>query len=313
VTAPAITVTFLGTGSGVPSLHRNLACVALQRQGELFLFDCGEAAQIQFRRAGLGFAPLVGIAVSHMHGDHVTGLLGLLMSLQMADREEVLELYGPPGLADYVEQSRQALRTHFAYSIALQEQGCAAVLRETASYRLLAAPLDHRVFCLGFRMEEFPRPGRFDVAVARARGVPPGPLFGQLQRGEAVTLANGEVVRPDDVLGPLRPGAVIAYCTDTRPSAASIELARGADLLIHEGTFDAGMAHEARRKGHSTVADAARIARDAGARQLVITHISPRYQDVGPLLAQARAIFPETRIARDLMSVEVHHRESAEG
>ncbi len=307
--APAFTITFLGTGSGVPSLERNLAAVAVQRQGELFLFDCGEAAQIQYRRAGLGFAPLSAIAISHMHGDHVTGLMGLLMSLQMADRAEPLDLFGPPGLGEYVRGCKRALQTQFGYRLNLREEGGLCLLRETATYSLHAAPLDHRVFCLGFRLEERPRPGRFDLTTARARGVPPGPLYGCLQRGETVTLADGTLVHASEVLGPPRPGAVLAYCTDTRPCDAAVQLARGADLLIYEGTFDATMTHEAHRKGHSTVADAAQVAAEAGVRQLVITHLSPRYQDVNPLLAQARAIFPNTRIARDLMRVEIHHRE----
>jgi ribonuclease Z len=312
VAAPALTVTFLGTGSGVPSLERSLACVAVQRQGELFLFDCGEAAQIQYRRAGLGFAPLTAIAVTHLHGDHVTGLMGLLMSLQMADRGEPLDLYGPPGLSEYVRCNRRALGTHFGYRLRLREEGAPAVFRETDAYRLLAAPLDHRGgTCLGFRLEERARPGRFNIDAARALGISEGPLFGRLQRGEPVTLADGTVVRPEQVLGPSRPGAVLAYCTDTRPCSAALELARGADLLIFEGTFEAGMREEAHRKGHSTVEDAARAACEAGARELVITHLSPRYQDVSELRAEARAIFPNTRIARDLAQFEVHHRESS--
>lgn len=310
MSAPALTVTFLGTGSGVPSLDRNLSCVAVQRQGELFLLDCGEAAQIQYRRAGLGFAPLAAIAITHLHGDHITGLMGLLMSLQMAGRKEPLDVYGPPGLGEYIRCNRRALQTHFGYRVNLREEPGAAVFRETPEYRLRAAPLDHGQLCLGFRLEEFPRPGRFDLEAARALGVPAGPLFGRLQRGEPVTLPSGAAVTPDQVLGAPRPGAVLVFCTDTRPCAAAVELARGADLLIFEGTFDATMSAEAHRKGHSTVADAARIALAAGVRQLIITHLSPRYTEVGPLLAQAREIFPNTRIARDLARFEVFHRET---
>jgi ribonuclease Z len=309
VTAPALSITFLGTGGGVPSLERNLPCVAVQRQGELFLFDCGEAAQIQYRRAGLGFAPLTAIAVSHMHGDHVTGLLGLLMSLQMADRAEPLDLYGPPGLGEYLRANVKALRTRFDYAIRLREEAGAAVFRATPAYRLTAAPLDHRGLCLGFRLEETARPGRFDVEAARGLGVPEGPLFGLLQRGETVELPDGRTIRPEMVVGAARPGAVVAYCTDTRPCPAAVELARDADLLIHEGTFEAEMEVEAHHKGHSTVVDAARIARDAGVRELVITHLSPRYGNPDFLLEQARAVFPATRIARDLAHFEVFHRE----
>lgn len=309
VSAPALEITFLGTGSGAPSLERNLACVAVQRGGELFLFDCGEGAQIQYRRAGLGFAPLTAIAISHLHGDHVTGLMGLLMSLQLADRTEPLDLYGPPGLGEYVRCNRRALHTHFGYPLHLREEGGPAVFRETPAYRLIAAPLDHRLFCLGFRLEEFSRPGRFNLDEARRLGVPEGPLFGRLQRGEPVSLPDGRIVAPEQVLGPTRRGVTFVYATDTRPCAPAVELARGADLLVYEGTFDARVGDEAHRKGHSTVADAARVAREAGVRELVITHLSPRYTDVSPLLAQARAIFPNTRIARDLFRVEVPYRE----
>ena len=309
MSAPALTVTFLGTGSGVPSLERNLSCVAIQRQGELFLFDCGEAAQIQYRRAGLGFAPLTAIAISHLHGDHITGLMGLLMSLQMADRTEPLDVYGPPGLGEYIRCNRRALQTHFGYRINLREEPGEALFRETPEYRVRSAPLDHGQLCLGFRLEELPRPGRFHLETARELGVPAGPLFGKLQRGEAVTLPDGREIQPEQVLGPPRPGVVLTFCTDTRPCETAVRLAEGSDLLIYEGTFDAEMGAEAHKKGHSTVADAARIAKAAEVRQLVITHLSPRYTDVSTLLAQAREIFPNTRIARDLARFEVFHRE----
>jgi ribonuclease Z len=231
------------------------------------------------------------------------------MSLQMADRTEPLDVFGPPGLGEYIRCNRRALQTHFGYRINLREEPAAAVFRETDEYRLRSAPLDHGQLCLGFRLEEFDRPGRFHLETARSLGVPEGPLFGKLQRGETVTLPDGREITPDQVLGKPRPGAILAFCTDTRPCEAAVELAAGADLLIYEGTFEAGMRAEARRKGHSTVADAAHIAREAGVRQLVITHLSPRYTDVSPLLAQAREIFPNTRIARDLARYEVFHRE----
>jgi ribonuclease Z len=302
-------VTFLGTGSGVPTTARNLACVAVQRGGELFLFDCGEAAQIQYRRAGLGFARLTGIFISHLHGDHVTGLMGLLMSLQMADRIQPLLLVGPRGLAEYVRCSRRALHTRFGYPLQIVEADAGQVVRETDAYRVWCDALDHRLFCLGYAFEERARPGRFDLAAARALGVPEGPLFGRLQRGEAVELPDGSSIRPEQVLGAPRPGARIAYCTDTRPCPAAVALGREADLLIYEGTFAADMADEAARKGHSTVVEAAQIAVAASARRLAITHISPRYTDPAPLAEQARAVFPETLIAEDLTRVEIFSRE----
>jgi ribonuclease Z len=309
-----ITLTFLGTGSGVPTLQRNLACVALQREGELFLFDCGEAAQIGMRRAGLGWSRLAAIFISHLHGDHVTGLPGIMMSLQMIDREAPLMIVGPPGVEGWIRCFRRSLHTGFAYEVRVVETDQPGMVLETPEYQVECAPLEHRLFCLGYALRERPRPGRFSVEAAAALGVPMGALFGRLQRGETIEVTDEQgqtrTVRPEQVLGPSRPGLAVAYCTDTRPCAAAIELARGADLLIHEGTFDATLAEEAAAKGHSTVADAAQIAREAGARRLVITHISPRYADVSPLKAQARAIFPETQIAWDGMVVELERRET---
>jgi ribonuclease Z len=309
VAEPALIVTFLGTSSGTPTLTRNLACVAVQRSGELILFDCGEAAQIQYRRAGLPFGKLSTICISHLHGDHVTGLLGLLMSLQMADRTAPLRLCGPPGLEEYVRCCRRALHTAFAYRLEIVETRAPRVLWETEEYAVSCRPLDHRLFCLGFALEERARPGRFQLDRARELGVPEGPLFGRLQRGETVLLPDGRAVRADQVLGPPRRGLKLAYCTDTRPTAATLELARHADLLIHEGTFAADMEVEAAAKGHSTVVQAAEIALRAGVRRLALTHISPRYADSGMLRDQARAVFPNTVVAEDLTRICLYHED----
>jgi ribonuclease Z len=309
-----IIITFLGTGSGVPTLQRNLACVALQREGELFLLDCGEAAQISMRRAGLGWARLEALLISHMHGDHVTGLPGIMMSLQMAGREAPLTVIGPPGVQSWIRCFTRSLHTGFGYEVKVVERDGPGVVWEAPEYEIRCAPLEHRLFCLGFALRERPRPGRFNVEAALALGVPMGELFGRLQRGETVEVPDEQgrmvLVRPEQVLGPPRPGLSIAYCTDTRPSHAAVELARGADLLIHEGTFDATMAEEAALKGHSTVTEAAQIALEAGVRQLVITHISPRYTDVELLKTQARVVFPATRFARDGKVITLERRET---
>jgi ribonuclease Z len=311
-----VTITFLGTGSGVPTLQRSLPCVALQREGELLLFDCGEAAQIGMRKAGIGWARLEGIFISHMHGDHVTGLPGVMMSLQMIGREAPLTLVGPPGLEAWIRCFRRSLQTGFAYQVRIVEADSPGVVWEAPEYQVLCAPLDHRLFCLGFALRERDRPGRFNLDRARALGVPEGPLFGRLQHGEAVEVAKSQggtrQVRPDEVLGPPRPGLAIAYCTDTRPCANAVELARNADLLIHEGTFDATLPDEAAAKGHSTVTEAAQVAVQANARELVITHISPRYVDMGPLKEQARSVFPKTRFASDGKIFTLERREETE-
>jgi ribonuclease Z len=267
------------------------------------------------RRAGLGWGRLEALLISHMHGDHVTGLPGVMMSLQMIGREAPLTVIGPPGIGAWIRCFRRSLQTGFGYEVRIVENDGPAVVWETPEYEIVCAPLDHRLFCLGFALRERPRPGRFDVAAALALGVPMGELFGRLQRGDAVDISDGGGTRrvtPDQVLGPPRPGLAVAYCTDTRPCAGSVELARGADLLIHEGTFDSTMAEEAAAKGHSTVVEAALIAREADVRHLFITHISPRYVDVSPLKEQARAVFPATGFARDGKVVTLERRESDE-
>ena len=308
MTAPAMVITFLGTGSGVPTLERNLACVAVRRQGELFLFDCGEAAQVQYRRAGLGFAPLRAIFISHLHGDHVTGLLGLLMSLQMADRQDPVDVYGPPGVADYVHANQRLLGTGFGYAIRFHEADDARVLLAADDFAIRCRPLEHRRFCLGFRFEEKPRPGRFSLERARELGVPEGPLFGRLHRGEPVEV-DGRVVRPEDVVGAARPGRTIVYTGDTRPLAATADIARDADLLIHDATFGEDEADRAAATGHSTAREAASIARQAEARRLCLTHISSRYaENPRDLEKEARDVFRNSVVAYDGYEVEVPYR-----
>lgn len=296
-------IVFLGTGSGTPTLARYLAAVALVREGEILLFDCGEGTQMRFRRAGLRFSRLSRIFISHLHGDHVTGLPGLLMSLQMAERLAPVHLCGPPGIAELVWTLKRLLHTHFRYDLEISEATGPQVVCDVPAYQVECAPLDHRLFCLGFALTEKDRPGEFNVAAASRLGVPAGPLFGRLQRGETIVLEGGQTVRPEQVLGPPRRGRKIAYCTDTRPCTNAVELAREADLLIHEGTFAADLAEEAKMKSHSTVAEAAEIARQAKVGRLFITHLSPRYVDTGPLQEQAAAVFPNVIIATDLLEI----------
>jgi ribonuclease Z len=299
---------FLGTSSATPTRRRFLPSAALVRLGEMFLLDCGEGTQIRFKRLNLGLAPLSWILISHLHGDHITGLMGLLMSLQMGERNAPLRLVGPPGLREYVLTNKRLLRTDFGFPLEFVElQGRHRLVHESQEYVLEAALLDHRVPCYGYALAEKDRPGRFDLAAARALGVPAGPLFGQLQRGATVTLDDGREVRPEQVLGPARPGRRVAYVTDTRPCANGLLLARGADLLVHEATFGAELADDARVKKHSTAAEAATVARDAGAKRLVLTHVSPRYVDLEPLRAEAEAVFSPVELADDLREFAVDY------
>ncbi len=337
----------LGTSSGKPTLKRTVSALAVAREGEWLLFDCGEGTQMQIMRAGLSPGRLASIFITHLHGDHFNGLSGLLSTLGLDRRTRDLSLTGPQGILEYLDTLARLKILFVNFPLDLQEfnapepgarvyrrerttMGYAAregfyddsrVSRQTQTdtlsteapeavyeakeYRVSALPLDHRIFAVGYRLEERTRPGVFDVEKARALGIPEGPLFGRLQSGQDVQLANGRLIHPSDVLGPERKGKSIAYCTDTRPFAASVELARDADLLIHEATYTEDLVREADDYGHSTAAQAARIARAAGARHLLLTHFSSRYGDLSPLLEEARAIFPNTSLAQELVEVDV--------
>jgi ribonuclease Z len=301
-------VVILGSGGAFPTSRRMLPATALLREGEMFIFDCGEGTQLQLARSRLGWARLRAIFISHLHGDHVIGLAGLLMTMSMGSRTDPLTIYGPAGIRGYVDLSRKYLKFGVAYPLEVREISGGPVIEE-AEYRIDALPVDHRVFTLAYRLKEYPRPGRFDLAAAERLGVPAGPLYKRLQSGEEVTLEGGRVVKPEEVLGPARPGRSVVYMVDTRPFPEAEEFVRGADLLIHDGMFADDMASESGPKGHTTARQAARLARKAGVGQLVLVHISPRYLSIREMLEEAREEFSNTRVARDLDVYEIEYRE----
>ena len=298
----------LGTSSGKPTLKRNVSALAIAREAEWLLLDCGESTQLQIARAGLSPSRLSGVFITHLHGDHFNGLPGLLSTMGLDQRTRDLTLIGPRGVREYLDTLKRLRIVFLTYRLQLCEFNSLSertLVYEATEYTVSAAPLDHRLFALGYRLDERPRPGRFNVERARELNVPEGPLWGRLQSGEEVRLEDGCVIQPNDVLGPERPGKSIAYCLDTRPCEMSVELARNVDLLIHEATYTEEFAAEAQEYGHSTAAQAARTAREAGAGRLLLTHFSTRFPDPAPLLEEARAIFPNTALADDLVEVEV--------
>lgn len=302
----------LGTSAGKPTLHRGVSATAVVGEGAWWLFDCGEATQMRVMRAGLSPQKLVGIFITHLHGDHFNGLPGLLSTMAMDGRTAPLALVGPAGIRHYLDTLAALRICYVNYPLQLTELTSEQlratpepVVWESATHRVATRSLDHRIFALGYRLEEKTKPGRFDLDAARALGIPPGPLYGQLQSGRAITLADGRTIDPSQVLGPPRPGKVVTYCLDTRPCESAVALAHNADWLIYEATFTHDLAEEARHYGHSTARQAAETARAAGARRLLLTHFSSRYQDVDVLLAEAREFFSESTLARDLMELEV--------
>ena len=303
-----LSVTFLGTGAACPTVDRNVAGLAVQREGETILFDCGEGTQRQMMRYGVGFS-FTEVFFTHYHADHMLGITGLIRTMGLQDRTTPVTLYGPRG-ADKILGAALSLgveRNKFPVEIReIQPGDCLS----RAEYDIVVFPTEHRPGSVGYSLVERTRLGRFHPERARELGVPEGPLWGRLHKGETVRLDDGRTVGPDDLVGAPRAGRTLVYSGDTRPYLPLLEAARGADLLIHEATFGGDEAERAVETGHSTASEAARVALDAGVRRLVLTHISPRYSREAPeLLAEARAVFPETVIARDGMTVEVPFRE----
>jgi ribonuclease Z len=299
-----LSVTFLGTGAACPTVDRNVAGLAVQREGETILFDCGEGTQRQMMRYGVGFS-FTEVFFTHFHADHMLGITGLLRTMGLQDRTAPVTLYGPRG-AQRILSAAMTLgieRNRFPVEVVEIRAGDRLQRDE---YDIVVFETQHRADTVGYALAEHTRLGRFHPERARELGVPEGPLWGRLHNGETVTLDDGRTVSPPDLVGAPRRGRTLVYSGDTRPHLALLEAARGADLLIHEATFGGDEAERAVETGHSTAAEAARVALEAGVRRLILTHISPRYtRDAPELLAEARAVFPETAIARDGMIVEV--------
>ncbi len=307
-------ITFLGTSSGVPTRARNVSSVALRlpQRAQMWLFDCGEGTQHQILRSDLKVSQLSRIFITHMHGDHIFGLMGLLASCGLAGNVERIDIYGPPGLNEYLQAASRYSHTHFSYPVkvhAIQP----GIIYEDDEFTVTCGLLHHRVTSFGYRVAEKDRPGRFDIEKAKALQIPSGPIYGQLKRGETVTLSDGRVIHGVDLCGPTEIGRKIAYCTDTIYCDGAVELARDVDVLIHEATFAHQDADMAFQRLHSTTTMAAQTALGAQAHRLIMTHFSPRYAPGNPLelkdlLQEARAIFPKTDMAYDFMTYEVPRR-----
>jgi len=299
-------VVFLGTSGSMPTAQRAPAATLVRRGGERILFDCAEGTQRQLLRSDVGLVELREIFLTHYHADHFLGLPGMLKTFALRGRESSLTVYGPPGLEELFASLRRVFG-RLTYPVELEELRPGDVL-ERDGYRLEPFPVEHGGAAFGYALIEAERPGRFDVAGADALGVPSGPERGALQRGEAVTIAGGRVVSPDDVLGPARPGRKIVFSGDTAPCLAVLEAAVGADLLVHEATFCLDERERARETLHSTAAEAAEIAQRAEVGLLALTHLSTRYAP-SEVAAEARAVFAETVVPRDFDLVEVPFRE----
>jgi ribonuclease Z len=302
-------VVFLGTSGSAPTARRAPTAVLVRRGGERLLFDCGEGTQRQLLRSSIGLVDLTEIFVTHFHADHYLGLPGMLKTFALRQRDVPLTVYGPPGLRELFESLRRVFGK-LTYGLELVELRAGEAL-ERDGYKLLVFPVAHGVASVGYAIAEAPRPGRFDVETADALEIPVGPERGALQHGESVTLPDGRVVTPDQVLGPARAGRRIVIPGDTAPTETVRVLSEGADLLVHEASFAEEERERAAETMHSTAQQAAELARDADVKLLALTHLSPRY--FGPeIVREAREVFPNTVVPRDFDVVEVPFAERGE-
>jgi ribonuclease Z len=302
-------IVLLGTSSAVPTLTRGLSATAVVREGDVFLFDCGEGTQVQLMRSSVKRSRIHSIFIGHLHGDHLYGIAGLLSTMHLDGREDPLNVFGPEGLRYYLNASFRTSELQFRFPFQVQEfpRGFRGRVLEGPEFYVDALPLDHSIFCLGWRLQEKTKPGTFNLEQAEALGIPRGPLYGKLQHGENITLSDGRVITPGMVLGPPRPGKSVVYCLDTQFTPRSIELAGGCTALIHETTFGSEAVDMARERKHSTMEDAARVAKEAGAEKLIATHFSSRYdgRQIVKIGDEARRLFENITVGRDLLELEI--------
>ena len=301
----SLRIIFLGTAGSLPTNERSLPSIVIQHRGEIIMFDCGEGTQRQMMKAGVGFNRKMIVFITHMHGDHVLGLPGMMQTMSLLGRDKPLKIYGPPGIRTFIDAITSTVSFWLSFPIEVSEVSVEGVIYDGGDYEVRAVWAEHSIPSLAYAFVEKTRPGKFYPEKALALGIPKGPLWSRLQRGMEVTLPDGRVIKPSDVLGPPRPGRKIVYSGDTRPSDKIAELASGADVLIHEATLGDELLERAEEEGHSTPSGVAKIALKAGVKLLVLTHLSARYSGDESLLSEAKKIFQNIIIARDLEKIEV--------
>jgi ribonuclease Z len=301
----SIQLVFLGTAGSVPTPARSLPAIIMKLQTEQIMFDCGEGVQRQMITAKVSFHKKMKIFITHMHGDHVLGLPGLLQTMTLMDRKKRLEIYGSEGIRQFMECVRENLHFGLTFPVEISEIYDNGIVCEEKEYIIEATKSNHDITSFAYAFVEKPRPGKFYPEKAQALGIPEGKLWSQLQHGNNITLRSGQIITPQDVLGPQREGRKIVYTGDTRPFAHFSKFAADADLVIHDSTFDDVLIEKAKLDGHSTPSQAGKQARKAKAKKLILTHISARYPDSLLLLKQAQKEFKNTLVAEDFMKLEL--------
>lgn len=299
---------FLGTGAGMPSKQRNTSALALkllEERGAVWLFDCGEATQHQILHTTLKPRKIEKIFITHLHGDHIYGLPGLLGSRSFQGGDEPVEIYGPPGIKEFVETILRISRTHLNYTISFIEE-LEGIIFEDELMKVTTAKLDHVIPSYGFRIEQKPLPPKLLIDRAREFGVPKGPLLAKLKSGEDISLEDGTTIRSEDVTEPGQQGFIVTILGDTRFCRSSVDLGQNADILVHEGTFDTKTEKLAGEYGHSTIKEAAETAKQANASTLIVNHMSSRFLpiDEKQLVKEMRDVHEQSYIAHDFDEFE---------
>ncbi|MCL2676644.1 MAG: ribonuclease Z [Streptococcaceae bacterium] len=304
-------ILFLGTGAGQPSKSRNTQAIALQlldERNEVWLFDCGEATQHQILKTNIRPRKITKIFITHLHGDHIFGLPGFLSSrsFQASDEQTDIDLYGPVGVKDYVMTAIRLSGSRLPYRIHFHELSDSGKIFEDETFEIYTDTLDHAIFCLGYRVVEKDKTGELDAEALKADGLPFGPLFGKIKNGQTVEY-EGKTFVPESYIGADKKGKVVTILGDTRRTDTAVRLAVGADVLVHEATYEAGEEKMARKHGHSTSAQAAQVAKEAGANRLLLTHISSRYVGsmVNQLSQEAQKIHKNSFVVKDLYEEEI--------
>ena len=300
---------FLGTGSGVPSKERNVSSLALtllQEQNSIWLFDCGEATQQQILRTSIKPRKINKIFITHLHGDHLFGLPGLLSSRSFQGGDDLLTIYGPKGIKEYVETSLQISGSHLTYPLEFVELS-EGKLFENDTFEVHCKKLQHGITSYGFRIEEKDKPGELLVKKLTEKGILPGPIYRKIKEQETTILPNGEWITRSDFLGADKKGRTISILGDTRNTENNAEFVSGSDVLVHEATFSQESEQLAEKYFHSTTTQAANLAKHSSVQKLVLTHISSRYQkqDYQELAQEAKSIFPATELAHDFFVVNI--------
>lgn len=303
-------IEFLGTGAGSPSKQRNVSSLALkllEERNSIWLFDVGEATQHQILRTTIRPRKIDKIFISHLHGDHIFGLPGLLSSRSFQGGETPLTIYGPVGIKEFVLTALRLSESHLGYPLKFVELTKGGKIFEDQTFTVYAGLLNHKIQCFGYRVEEHDHPGELQVDRLKAAGIPSGPVYGQLKAGQTVTLDNGRVINGRDFIGQPQKGRVVTVISDTRQTPEAVRLAQDANVLVHESTFgkeDAKLAHS---YYHSTSSQAAMVAKDAGVKLLLLDHISARYvgKKANQLASQVKTIFPNTQVVRDFEIIKI--------